>query len=105
MQDNSHIGALQGYRRGSPAADGFRRGGVKIPPGRRAAGTERKGGEKVENINVKVHITGLQELEQAVEDVNQKCMELRKSLTGVQAALSFIGCEIVQPPAETDGGM
>ncbi len=57
----------------------------------------------METINVQVHITGLQELEQAVEDVNQKCMELRKSLTGVQAALSFIGCKIIQPPAETNG--
>ncbi len=57
----------------------------------------------MEAINVQVHITGLQELEQAVEDVNQKCMELRKSLTGVQMALSFIGCKIIQPPAETDG--
>ncbi len=57
----------------------------------------------METINVQVRIAGLQELEQAVEDVNQKCMELRKSLAGVQEALSSIGCEIIQPPAETDG--
>ncbi len=57
----------------------------------------------METINVQVHITGLQELDQAVVDVNQKCMELRKSLSGVEAALRHIGCEINQPPTKTDG--
>ncbi len=57
----------------------------------------------METINVQVHITGLQELEKAVEDVNQKCMELRMALGGVHEALSSIGCKIIQPPAETNG--
>ncbi len=56
----------------------------------------------MENIKVQVNITGLQELDQAVEDVKRKCMELQKSLSSAYAALDCLGCEINQPPTETD---
>ncbi len=54
-------------------------------------------------IEVKVNITGLEKLDRAAKDVNQKYAELRQSLNDFHTALNGIGYEINQPPAGTDG--
>lgn len=54
-------------------------------------------------LNVDVNISGMNELDEAMANVDEKYIELSKAVNALRTAVCNLGIEINQPSAGTDG--
>lgn len=58
--------------------------------------------ERGEEMDVKVNLSGMEELQKALDDATAKLYELHKAVTEIHSAFIKVGMEINQPSADTD---